>query len=274
MVTNERKQEFKGKSVLITGGARNIGLAIAKAIAARGGSVAIADICGDLETIPYKLSSMADLDRAVQEVSSVGEKALGLTCDVRIEGQVDACVKRVVETFGHLDILVNNAGVVSLLPMERLSQKAWDEVIDVCLKGTYLCCRYALPHMIERRYGKIVNIASVAGLRGLGLSAHYCAAKHGVIGFTKALAMEVADHNINVNALCPGTVESAGLEGLASQVGVNEDAYKHFSKGHLFQDRRITPRDVAHAALWLVSEESRLLTGTVVNVDAGWTAHA
>jgi len=274
MVTNQCDQGFKGRSVLVTGGARNIGLAIAKAIAARGASVAIADICGDLETIPYKLSSVADLDRAVQEVSSVGEKALGLTCDVRIEGQVDACVKRVVETFGHLDILVNNAGTVSLLPIEKLSQKAWDEVLDVCLKGTYLCCRYALPHMIERGYGKIVNIASVAGLRGLGLSAHYCAAKRGVIGFTKALAMEVADHNINVNALCPGTVDSASLEGLASQVGVNEDVYKHFSRGHLFQDRRITPMDVAQAALWLVSEESRLLTGTVVNVDAGWTAHA
>ena len=108
----------------------------------------------------------------------------------------------------------------------------------------------------------------------MGLSVHYCAAKHGVIGLTKALAMEVADHNINVNAICPGTVESPSLEGLASQVGLSDDAYQHFSQGHLFQDRRITPRDVAHAALWLVSEESRLLTGTTVNVDAGWSARA
>jgi NAD(P)-dependent dehydrogenase (short-subunit alcohol dehydrogenase family) len=108
----------------------------------------------------------------------------------------------------------------------------------------------------------------------LGYSVHYCAAKHGVIGLTKALVKEVADHNINVNAICPGTVESPSLEGLASQVGLSDDAYQHFSEGHLFQDRRITPRDVAHAALWLVSEESRLLTGTTVNVDAGWSARA
>ena len=274
MATSGGGKAFEGMSVLITGGARNIGLAVAKAIASRGASVALADVCGDLVTIPYKLSSAADLDRAVQEVSALGKKALGLTCDVRVEDQVAACVNRVVDTFGRLDILVNNAGVVSLLPIQELSEKAWDEVVDVSLKGTYLCCRHALPHMIGRRFGKIVNIASVAGLRGLGLSAHYCAAKHGVIGLTKALAMEVADHNINVNALCPGTVESAGLPGLASQAGVTGDAYAHFSKGHLFQDRRIAPEDVARAVLWLVSEESRLLTGTVLTVDAGWTAHA
>ena len=265
-------QGLKGKGAMITGGARTIGLAIAKALASRGVSVAIADICHDLETIPYRLSSMSDLNRAVEEISALGAKALGLTCDVRSEDQVQAAVQRVIEEFGHLDILINNAGVISLYPIARLSEDAWNEVIDVCLKGTYLCCKYAVPHMIERRYGKIVNVSSVAGLRGLGLSVHYCAAKHGVIGLTKALAMEVADHNINVNAICPGTVESPSLVGLAAQAGVSADAYQHFAQGHLFKDRRITPGDVAYAALWLVSEESRLITGTTVNVDAGWLA--
>jgi NAD(P)-dependent dehydrogenase (short-subunit alcohol dehydrogenase family) len=267
-------QGLKGKGAMITGGARSIGLAIAKALASRGASVAIADICHDLETIPYRLSSTSDLNRAVEEISALGTTALGLTCDVRSEDQVQATVQRVIEEFGHLDILINNAGVVSLYPIARLSEDAWNEVVDVCLKGTYLCCKSAVPHMIERRYGAIVNIASVAGLRGLGLSVHYCAAKHGVIGLTKALAMEVADHNINVNAICPGTVESPSLEGLAAQADVSDDAYQHFAQGHLFQDRRITPSDVAHAALWLVSEESRLITGTTVNVDAGWLARA
>ena len=125
--------------------------------------------------------------------------------------------------------------------------------------------------MVEQRYGRIVNVSSVAGLKGLGLSVHYCAAKHGVLGLTKALAMEVADHNINVNAVCPGTVESTILKGLASQVGLDKDAYGHFSRGHLFQNRRITPMDIAHAVLWLVSEKSRSITGTIVNVDAGWS---
>lgn len=114
----------------------------------------------------------------------------------------------------------------------------------------------------------------MAGLKGLGYSVHYCAAKHGVVGLTRALAVEVADHNINVNAVCPGTVESPMLKGLASQVDLSGDPYEHFSKGHLFQDRPITPQDVAQAALWLVTEESRPLTGTVITVDAGWTAQA
>jgi NAD(P)-dependent dehydrogenase (short-subunit alcohol dehydrogenase family) len=126
--------------------------------------------------------------------------------------------------------------------------------------------------MVEQQYGKIVNISSVAGLRGLGLSVHYAAAKHGVIGLTKALAMEVADQNINVNAICPGTVESPMLAGLASQIDLDKDAYEHFSQGHLIQGKRITPQDIANAVRWLASEESRFLTGTVISIDAGWLA--
>lgn len=264
-------KEFKGRCALITGGARNIGLAVAKELATKGADIAIADICHDLKTIPYKLSSTRDLDKGVEEISSLGVKTMGLVCDVRIESEVNSTIQRVIQEWGHLDILVNNAGVVSLFPIAKLSEDSWNEVLDVCLKGTYLCCKQVLPHMIARQYGKIVNISSIAGLKGLGLSVHYCAAKHGVIGLTKALAMETADHNINVNAISPGTVESPILEGLASQMGLSEGAYKHFSQGHLFQDRRITPKDIAHAACWLLSEESRTLTGTIMNVDAGWS---
>ena len=126
--------------------------------------------------------------------------------------------------------------------------------------------------MIENHSGKIVNIASVAGIRGLGLSVHYCSAKHGVIGLTRALAMEVADHNINVNAVCPGTVQSPSLEGLARQENLDGDAYEHFSQGHLFHERPIKPDDIARAVRWLVSEESRSMTGSIINVDAGWSA--
>jgi NAD(P)-dependent dehydrogenase (short-subunit alcohol dehydrogenase family) len=265
-------QEFSGKTVLITGGARNIGLAVARDLAARGASVAIADICRDLETVPYSLSTNDDLENGVAELTSSGAHAIGLRCDVRDENEVSQTVKRVIEEFGRLDILVNNAGVVSLYSIGELSETAWNEVLDVCLKGSFFCCKYAVPQMIEQHYGKVVNISSVAGLRGLGLSVHYAAAKHGVIGLTKALAMEVADHNINVNAICPGTVESPMLEGLASQIDLDKDAYEHFSQGHLIQGKRITPQDIANAVRWLASDESRFLTGTIVNVDAGWSA--
>ncbi len=271
-MAKEGQRDFKGKTALITGGARNIGLAIARDLASEGASVAIVDICHDLETIPYCLSTEADLDNSIKELSAFGVKSVGLTCDVRDEDQVQSTIDQIAEGFGRLDILVNNAGIISLFPITEITEEAWDEVLDVCLKGTFFCCKHAVPYMVERKYGKIVNISSVAGLRGLGLSVHYAAAKHGVIGLTKALAMEVADHNINVNAICPGTVESSMLEGLASQIELDKDTYEHFSRGHLIKDRRITPQDIANAVRWLASDESRFLTGTVINVDAGWTA--
>ena len=271
-MVKENQRDFKDKTALITGGARNIGLTVARDLAARGVSVAIADICQDLETVPYPLSSSDDLQKSVAELSSFGVRAIGLRCDVRDENQVSETVERAIDEFGRLDILVNNAGVISLFSIGELTETAWNEVLDVCLKGSFFCCKYAIPQMVKQHYGKVVNISSVAGLRGLGLSVHYAAAKHGVIGLTKALAMEVAEHNINVNAICPGTVESPMLEGLASQIDLDKDAYEHFSQKHLIRGKRITPQDIANAVRWLTSDESRFLTGTVINVDAGWTA--
>ncbi len=271
-MSNQIQQDFANKTALITGGARNIGLAIARNLAVRGASVAIVDICQDLETVPYCMSSAEDLKESIKELSDKGVRTLGLNCDVRDEIQVQKTIEQVADEFGGLDILVNNAGIISLFPLKEITEKAWDEVLDVCLKGTFFCCKYAVPLMVERKYGKVVNISSVAGLRGLGLSIHYAAAKHGVIGLTKALAMEVADHNINVNAICPGTVESPMLDGLASQLSLEKDTYEHFSQGHLIKNRRITPQDIANAACWLASDESRFLTGAIINVDAGWTA--
>ncbi len=271
-MVKEIQQEFKGKTALITGGARNIGMAIARDLASRGASVAIVDICNDLDTIPYRLSTKADLDRTVADLAAFGVKSVGFQCDVRDESQVKKTIDRVIEAFGQLDILVNNAGVISLYSLNNLTEKAWDEVLDVCLKGSFFCCKYVVPYMVAKKYGKIVNVSSVAGLRGLGLSVHYAAAKHGLIGLTKALALEVADHNINVNAVCPGTVESPMLKGLAVQIDLDGDPYEHFSQGHLIRGHRITPPDIAHAVRWLVSEGSRFLTGAVINIDAGWSA--
>jgi len=271
-VTEQIQQKFAGKSALITGGARNVGLSVARKLSTGGASVAIADICDDLETIPYKLSSRTGMDEALETLRASGGDPLGLVCDVRDEEQVFAAVGKVVEAFGRIDYLVNNAGVMSLFPIEELSEKAWNEVLDVCLKGTYLCCKSTVPHMVAHQFGKIVNISSLAGQRGLGHSVHYCAAKHGVIGLTRALAMEVSASGINVNAVCPGTVESVIIEGLASQIELESDAYDHFSQGHLFKDRKITSDDIADAVCWLLSDESRSITGTVINVDAGWSA--
>jgi len=269
---NQPRSEFAGRVALITGGARNIGLAVARELGLRGAVVVLADICRDLATIPYALSTRRQLDRAVEELVASGVKAWGLVCDVRVESQVEAAVDEIIQRHGRIDILINNAGVISLLPIHDISPEAWTEVVDTCLKGSFLCCKHAVPHMVARNFGKIVNVSSVAGLTGLGLGAHYCAAKNGIIGLTRALAVELADHKINVNAVCPGTTESPMLEGIASQAGLTEDPYSHFSQGHLFQDRRLTPLDIARAIKWLASEESSALTGTILPVDAGWLA--
>ena len=159
---NEIQGDFKGKTALITGGARNIGLAIARDMASRGASVAILDICRNLETVPYNLSTEADLDRSVADLADFGVKSIALQCDVRDENQVKEAMDQVVEAFGQLDILVNNAGVISLYSISDLSEKAWDEVLDICLKGSFFCCKHAVPHMVARKYGKIVNISSAA----------------------------------------------------------------------------------------------------------------
>ncbi len=264
--------ELSGRVALITGGARNIGLSVARELGARGAKIAIADICRDLETIPYPMSHKEDLDCSVDELREAGITAEGFVCDVRDEARVSATISEIERLHGRLDILVNNAGVISLFPITELTETAWNEVMDVCLKGVYFTCKHAVPLMIRGGYGKIVNIASVAGSIGLGTGAHYCAAKHGVIGLTKALAKELAGHNINVNAVCPGTTESLMLKGLADQIGLASDAYDHFSERHMFKDRKVTPLDVARAVRWLVSEESRCMTGGTMHVDAGWLA--
>lgn len=248
----ESHQDLAGLSALVTGGARNIGLAIAKELTSRGASVAIADIGHDLETIPYALATADQMARAVDELTRMGGHAIGMPCDVRDEGQVRETVDRVIQDFGRLDILVNNAGVGSLYPVQSLTAKAWNEVVDVCLKGTFLCCKYAVPQMIKQRNGRIINIASVAGLRGLGYSAHYCAAKHGVIGLTRALAVELANHGIQVLAVCPGTVESSSLQGLASRWAWKVIPTGIFRKGICFRIAALSPKTLLRLLVgWL-----------------------
>ncbi len=267
-----QKKEFNGKVILITGGARNIGLAVAEAVGLGGARVALADICHDIETAPYAMSSRQDLDDAVARLRKQGVDAIGKVCDVREEEDVQSLVGDVIGTFGRIDMLVNNAGLVSLLPVTDMSLKAWRDITDTCLTGAFLCCREVVRHMIHEGGGRIVNVSSVAGLRGLGLGAHYCAAKHGLIGLTRALALEFADRNITVNAVCPGTTTSTMLEGLARQIELSDEPYRHFSQQHHIKGERIAPQDIAGAICWLLSDAARFVTGVALPVDAGWTS--
>jgi len=184
-------------------------------------------------------------------------------------------VKKVVEKFGKIDILVNNAGNTSMVAIAEMEEEVWDEVIDTHLKGMYLCCHYVLPHMISQHSGKVVSISSVGGQRGFGMGGHYCAAKHGIIGLNKSIAMEVADHNINANVVCPGTVWTPMMKGIAESFGMDdEEGKEQFFAGHLLKERELTSEDIGLAVLWLCTDASSNITGNMITVDQGWTAQA
>jgi len=267
--------KLEGKVAIVTGGARGNGFAIAKLLAEEGADIVIADICEDMATIPYPMSTLETMNDAVEAINSMGRKAVGIKCDVRSASSVEAMVNRTMDVFGKIDILVNNAGNSSMMAVADMSEQEWDEVLDTHLKGTFLCCKYVVPKMIEQQGGKIISISSVGGRRGFGLGAHYCAAKHGIIGLSKSLAMETADHNINVNVVCPGTVWTPMMQGVAGFFGMEEaEAKEAFLAGQSFKDREITPEDIAKAVVWLAKEDTRCITGQCITVDAGWTCRA
>lgn len=267
--------KLKGKVAVVTGGARGNGFAAARCLAEEGADIAIADICADMATIPYAMSTPEVMERSVSEIKSMGRKAIGIKCDVRKSADVKAMVDQVMGTFNRIDVLVNNAGNSSMVAIADMDEATWDAVLDTHLKGTYLCCRYVLPHMIRQHSGAIVNISSVGGQRGFGMGGHYCAAKHGIIGLNKSIAMEVADHNIRANVVCPGTVWTDMMKGIAKFFGMEEaEAKEQFFAGHLIKEREVTPEDIGRAVLWLACDDSKCVTGNMITVDAGWTAQA
>jgi NAD(P)-dependent dehydrogenase (short-subunit alcohol dehydrogenase family) len=267
--------KLEGKVAIVTGGARGNGFAAAKCMAKEGADIVIADICADMETIPYKMSTEDTMAKAVKSIEALGRKAMGIKCDVRKSADVEAMVDKVLETFGHIDILVNNAGNSSMVAIAEMDEDTWDEVIDTHLKGTYLCSRFVLPHMIDQHSGKVVNISSVGGQAGFGMGGHYCAAKHGIIGLSKSIAMEVADHGVNVNVVCPGTVWTDMMKGIAEYFGMEEESAKEqFFSRYLIKEPEITADDIGRAVLFLVSEDAKCITGNMITVDCGWTAQA
>jgi 3-hydroxybutyrate dehydrogenase len=190
---------------------------------------------------------------------------------------MEALAARTVERFGKIDILVNNAGILSgNKPVHEMSDEQFVTMIDVNLIGLWRMTRAAAPHLIAAGGGRIVNVASAAGLVGAPGFGHYCAAKHGVVGLTKTMAAELAPYHITVNAICPGLVDTKmvepSAEQLAGQLGITEDAaYDAFLTVHLIKER-ITPSQSAAAVLYLASEAARVVTGACLPIDAGWTA--
>jgi NAD(P)-dependent dehydrogenase (short-subunit alcohol dehydrogenase family) len=246
---------FAGKSVIVTGAKGGIGRQIALAFAAGGANVAVCD----------RITDDGMLAAVAKEIEGLGRRCLALGVDVRSAEQVDGLVARTVEEFGSLDILVNNAGASFRCAAEDLSPNGWSTIIDINLKGTFLCSQAAGRKMIEQQSGNIISIASISGIDGSPGSAHYGASKAGIINLTKSLSLEWARHGIRVNAVAPGPIDTAGAAALG-KLTTEERAQRAAA---LPLGRTGQPRDVADAVLFLASEASSFITGETIVVRGG-----
>lgn len=262
---------FQDKVCLITGAARGQGRAHALAFAAQGADVGLLDICRDLEYPRYGLGTEADLDETARQVEACGRRALPLVADVRSAAQMEAAVHEVLSALGRIDVLVCNAGITDMALSWDLPESWWDVTVDVNLKGCWLAVKFVVPAMLERgEGGRIVMTSSVAGLRGMAGLSHYAAAKHGVVGLARSLALELAPHRITVNTVHPTNVDTPLLDGMADAAGLERDAFKaEIGRANVLPVGRVDPDDVAQAVLWLASDEARYVTGQALAVDAG-----
>ena len=253
------------QTAIVTGAARGIGKGIALAVAQAGAHVVVADINAEAAA------------RAAGEISALGLSALAAPVDVTQSGQVDRLVESTLARFGQLDILVNNAGVVSSAPVLDLSEEEWDRTIAVNLKGAFLCAKRAAQAMAARGYGRIINIASLSGKVGAPGQAAYCASKHGVIGLTLVLAIDLAPYGINVNAICPGMNETEMMQQVvAERAASRSQTVEAVRQGILVKTplgRFGRPEDVAQVVLFFASPAAAYVTGQAIDVDGGRRAN-
>ncbi len=251
---------------IVTGGGRGIGASICEHIAREGGRVVVSDI--DLEAAR----------ETAERIRKAGGKALALRTDVTKKAEVQALAAEAKRAYGRIDILVNNAGTDKKGAITDLSEETWDMLMELNLKGVFLCTQAVLPTMIEQRYGRVVNISSMAGKTGEPLTSPYCVTKFGVIGFTQAVALEVGKHNVTVNAVCPGPVDTELIRKSVSQSaaikGVSPERFlQEFFIDPTPMGRIAKPSDVAKAVVFLASDEAEFITGSTLNVSGGREMH-
>lgn len=246
------REEFRGQIVIVTGAARGIGNGIARAFAARGATVAV---CG---------RTAAPLEALADDIAAAGGTAFAVSADVSSADDVDALARTVFERCGRIDVLVNNAGVFLASPVVSMSERDWDVTMDIDLKGVFLCCRAAARRMMEQGSGTIINVTSIAQVRGgTPGHAHYGAAKAGVGAFAKTLAKEVGRYGITVNCVAPGLIEDTDM-GQNSKRQVGDSYLATIPLGRLGK-----VQDVVAAVLFLASDGARYITGETLNVNGG-----
>jgi SDR family mycofactocin-dependent oxidoreductase len=271
---------FQDRIVFITGAARGQGRAHALAFAREGAQLVLCDACHQYRSVPYPLARPEELAAVAREIEDMGRPVIAEQVDVTDLAGMQALAEHAQSAFGAIDIVVANAGLYSFASSWEMSEEQWDETVAVCLKGVWITCKVCIPQMLPRRSGKIICIASTAAQRGMANLAHYVAAKHGVLGLVKTLAIELAPYNINVNAICPTSVDTAMCRNQAIYDvfagGPGPQAtYEHMlslmNQLNLFPDRDLLPpEDISAAVLWLASHEARHITGAALPVDAGY----
>jgi len=255
-MTANQNGSYAGKVAFVTGAGTGIGRATALAFAREGAGVVVADVSeqGNRET--------------ARMIEAAGGRALAVACDVRQAEDVKAALDKAVETFGRLDVAFNNAGVEQpIMPAADLTEEQWDRIVDIDLRGVFLCMKHEIPLMLEQGGGAIVNTSSGAGVKGFAGQAAYCAAKYGIVGLTKAAALDYASQNIRVNAVCPGIIETPMMDRFSG--GTPEGRERVISQEPV--GRMGKPEEIAAAVLWLCSDAASFATGHAMVVDGGQT---
>jgi len=254
-------RNLEGQHAIVTGGSRGIGAAIATALAERGASITL------------MARSIGDLRAHAAALQQLGGSVQVLECNVADEASVERAFERAESGLGAASILINNAGTAKSAKFVATSRAVWDQMIAVNLTGTYLCTARAIPAMLAAKNGRIVNIASTAGLRGYKTMTAYCAAKHGVVGLTRALAMETAKLGVTVNAVCPGYTDTdltdSAVENIVNAFGKTPAEARAMLVAIIPRGVMTTPNEVASAVAWLCAPESGAITGIALPVAGG-----
>ncbi|GAB3355735.1 mycofactocin-coupled SDR family oxidoreductase [Modestobacter lapidis] len=265
-----------------TGAARGQGRSHAVRLAREGADVIAVDLCDQIGTVPYPMATPDDLVETVRQVEALGRRVVATQTDVRDGAAVQRALDDGVAQLGRLDIVLANAGVTSYSPAEELSEQMWDDVIDTCLSGVFRTARAAIPHLkANPDGGAMVLTSSTEGLKANQHMAHYTAAKHGVVGLTKVLALELAPHGIRVNSVHPTSVDTGMIHNEATYAlfrpdlepgeATRDDVGDPFQGLNTLPVRWVEPADITDAIVWLVSDAARYVTGIQLPVDAGAT---